>query len=124
VSVLEIVLLVVLALVLLLAVGGAIATQRRTRASSAELHRQVQAADQDLATAHAQDKGWERATLEGAARQVLAERFGDAEIRDLHLVQIVDRPGTDSDQAVFRAETDQGEHVVTLGRTDGVWGAA
>jgi hypothetical protein len=39
-------------------------------------------------------------------------------------VQVLDRPGTDADQAVFRVRTTDGDHTVTLGRTDGVWGPA
>jgi hypothetical protein len=43
----------------------------------------------------------------------------------MQLVQVIDRPGTDADQAVFRVETADGdEHRITLGRTGGVWGAA
>ncbi len=42
----------------------------------------------------------------------------------LQLVQVVDRPGTDEDQAVFRAVTDSGERTLVLGRRDGAWVAA
>jgi hypothetical protein len=112
---------VVVVVMLLLAVGGWIATTRRTRASAAELQAMVRAADQALAAAHAEDKGWERTGLEEAARQAYADTYGQGEVRELHLVQVVDRPGTDEDQAVFRVVTDRGERTLVLGRRDGAW---
>ena len=120
-SVLAIVLIVLGALIVLLAVGGAIATARRTRAAEAQLQAQVQQADRELAQAHAEDKGWERAALEAAAREAVAARFGDVAVSDMHLVQVVDRPGTDADQAVFRVQTADGDHTITLGRRAGAW---
>ena len=37
-------------------------------------------------------------------------------------MQVVDQPGTDADQAVFRVlGADGAEHTVTLGRRDGAW---
>ena len=120
-SVLAIVLIVLGALIVLLAVGGAIATARRTRAAEAQLQAQVQQADRELAQAHAEDKGWERAALEAAAREAVAARFGDVAVSDMHLVQVVDRPGTDADQAVFRVQTADGDHTITLGRRQGAW---
>ncbi len=119
-----VVVLVLLALIVLLAAGGAIATARRTRAREATLQAQVREANEALAAAHAEDKGWERETLEAAAREVLAGRAGAGRVRSLELVQVVDRPGTDDDQAVFRVLTDGGEQQVVLGRRDGRWVAA
>jgi hypothetical protein len=115
---------VVVVVLLLLAAGGAIATARRTQSRDADLRAQLRAADQALAAAHAEDKGWERANLEQAARDVYAETYGEEEVRELHLVQVVDRPGTDEDQAVFRVVSDRGEHTIVLGRRDGAWSAA
>ena len=105
----------------LLAIGGAIATRRRTEASADALRAQVRAADAALAAAHAEDKGWERSLLEQAARDAYRTTYGDDEVRELHLVQVVDRPGTDQDQAVFRVVTDRGERTLVLGRRDGAW---
>jgi hypothetical protein len=85
---------------------------------------QLRAADRALAAAHAEDKGWERTGLENAARAVFAQTYGDEELRELHLVQVVDNPGTDEDRAVFRAVTDSGERSLVLGRRDGAWVAA
>ena len=108
----------------LLAIGGYIATKRRAEASDADLRAQLRAADAALAAAHADDKGWERGGLEQAARDAYRSTYGDDEVRELHLVQVVDRPGTDEDQAVFRVVTDRGERTLVLGRRDGAWVAS
>ena len=51
----------------------------------------------------------------GRPRRVRAAPPGRS-VRELHLVQVVDRPGTDEDQAVFRVVNDHGERDVVLGR--------
>jgi hypothetical protein len=111
----------VVVLVILLAIGGYIAITRRTQASTDELLVELRQADEALAVAHAEDKGWERTGLEAAARAACADAFGDDEVRELHLIQVVDRPGTDEDQAVFRVVTNNGERKLVLGRRDGAW---
>ena len=111
----------VVVVLVLLAIGGAIATARRTEASAHELLAQVREADKALAAAHAEDKGWERGTLEAAAREAYAETYGEDDVREMHLVQVVDMPGTEADQAVFRVVTDRGERTLVLGRRDGAW---
>ena len=111
-----IVVLVLLALLVLLAIGGAVATARRTRAREATVQAQLREANEALAAAHADDKGWERDTMEDAARRAYAERHGGPPA-ELRLVQVVDRPGTDEDEAVFHAD---GRELV-LGRHDGAW---
>jgi type II secretory pathway pseudopilin PulG len=121
----EIVLLVVLVVVGLLVAGGWVAATRRARARERKLIEELQAAERALAQAHASDKGWDRALLEAAARDAAAVRFGDTPINAMQLVQVLDRPGTDADQAIFRVQTADGdEHRITLGRSGGVWGAA
>ena len=115
-SVLGIVLIVLLVLVVLLFVGGYVANARRREQDRAALHARAQEADQHLAAAHAQDKGWERSALESAARAAYAQRHG-GEPRDLALVQVVDRPGVDEDEAVFQADG----HELVLGRQGGQW---
>lgn len=124
ISTIGLVLIVLVGLLILLAIGGYFAMARVTHARDRELLRQLSDADEALAQAHATDKGWERSTLEAAARAAFAERFGDSGYDALHLVQVIDRPGTDADQAVFRVQTPDGEHRITLGRTNGVWGPA
>ena len=124
VSTIGLIALVIGGLFLLLVIGGYFAAERRQRSRERELLAQLQAADRELAQAHASDKGWERSALEAAARRAVAERFGeDAEVQALQLVQVLDRPGVDADQAIFRVQTPDGEHRITLGRAGGVWGA-
>ena len=115
-SVLAIILIVIGALLLLLFVGGLIANGRRRAAREEDLHRRVAAANEALAAAHAEDKGWERASLEAAARHEFSERHGRVPL-ELMLVQVVDRPGIEEDEAVFQAD---GERLV-LGRTGEGW---
>ena len=111
---LGIVLLVVLVLLLLLFAGGYVANARRRRAERARLRELALQADQHLAAAHAQDKGWERTGLEAAAHEAFRARAGRAPT-ELTLVQVVDRPGTDEDEAVFEAD---GERLVLRRRGD------
>jgi RNase P/RNase MRP subunit POP5 len=127
VSVLAIVVLAVLAVLLVLAIVGGASASRRNRAQSEHFGEQLAKVDRELAHALANDRGWERGTLEAAARAAFAERHGDVEIAALELVQVLDRPGTDEDLAVFRVRrTSDGTAArVTLGRRDGAWyGAA
>ena len=114
---LAVVLVVLAVLVVVLFAGGYIANARRLRAERAALHARAQEADRQLAEAHAEDKGWERETLEAAARRAYAERHGGRQPADLRLVQVVDRPGTEEDEAIFHA----GDAEVVLGRRDGAW---
>jgi type II secretory pathway pseudopilin PulG len=121
----DIVLLVLLVLLGALAAGGWVAGRRRARAGERRFLEQLQVAERELAQAHATDKGWDRALLEAAARAAVAQRFGATPINGMQLVQVIDKPGTDADQAVFRVETADGdEHHITLGRSGGVWGPA
>ena len=123
-SVVLTILCVLVLLVALLSAGGYIAMSRRTKSREEELLEQLKTAERELAQAHAADKGWDRATLEAAARTVAASRFGAASVDDLQLVQVIDKPGTDADQAVFRVHTSDGVHTITLGRSAGIWGPA
>jgi hypothetical protein len=43
------------------------------------------------------------------------------EIHELTLVQVVDRPGTEEDKAVFRVVAADVRLNLTLGRVDGDW---
>jgi hypothetical protein len=125
VSTVAIVLLVLAAIVVALAAGGWFAAAGRARMRERKLVEELRGAERALAQAHAADKGWDRALLESAARDAVAARFGSGAIDALQLVQVIDRPGTDADQAVFRVQTPDGdEHRITLGRTGGEWGPA
>jgi type II secretory pathway pseudopilin PulG len=120
VSALEIVIVVIVLLVVVLAIGGIVASGRRQRADDPALRTELEAANEALALARASDRGWERSLLEEAVRGAFAQR-SDAEIRELQLVQVVDKPGTREDQAVFRVVTDQGSEHLHLDRHGDTW---
>lgn len=109
--------LIVLAVIALLAIGGAIANQRRR----GDIRGVVDEANRHLAAAHAADKGWEPKALNAAARQAFEDQNPGVEIREQALIQVIDRPGTDEDKAVFRFETSEGERLLTVGREDNRW---
>jgi uncharacterized membrane protein YccC len=120
VSLIGIVVIVVVAILLLLIVGGIVASSRRNRRDEPALREELEAANRALALAHADDKGWERSLLEEAATAAFADRSG-AGVRELQLVQVVDRPGTEEDQAVFRIVTDHGSEYLHLDRHGDRW---
>jgi hypothetical protein len=120
VSALEIVVIVVVLLIALVVVGGIVASGRRQRADDPALRTELKAANEALALARATDRGWERSLLEEAARAAFSERSG-AEVRELQLVQVVDKPGTEEDQAVFRVITDHGSEHLHLDRHGDTW---
>ena len=120
-STLEIVIIVVLVLLALLALLGSVAQRRRLRANEAVFHERVEKANHDLAEAHAQDNGWEPARVEAAAREVFATQYPGEEIVEIGLIQVIDLPGTDDDQAVFEIHTPAGPRRITLGRRGETW---
>jgi type II secretory pathway pseudopilin PulG len=120
VTTLEIVVIVIVLVIVLLVVGGIIASGRRQRADDPALRAELEAANQALALARASDRGWERSLLEEAVHAAFAQRSA-AEIRDLQLVQVVDKPGTEEDQAVFRVITDHGSEYLHLDRHGDTW---
>ena len=120
-SAIAIIVIVVVVLLVLLVVGGIIANGRRARDQEDETLSAVREADQALALARASDRGWERAVLEAAAREAFAAR-SPAEVRELLLMRVVDRPGTEEDQALFRVVTDVGSEEILLVRHGGEWG--
>jgi hypothetical protein len=121
VDTLELVIIVVIVVLLLLALGGAIVGRRRRQATEGHFRSEVDQANRDLAAAHAADNGWEPARVEAAARAAFAEQRPGVEATAIELVQVLDRPGTDDDKAVFRVEAPGAEHHVTLGRRSGEW---
>jgi hypothetical protein len=120
VNALEIIVLVVVVLVAVLIAGGFVTTGRRQREDETALRTELEAANEALALARASDKGWERSLLDAAVRAAFAERSA-AEIRDLQLVQVVDRPGTEDDQAVYRVVTEHGSEYLHLDRHGDSW---
>jgi hypothetical protein len=117
---LAIVIGVFVALVIILAVGGIYARRRQLAATQDRFDTNLAQVNRDLAAAHAEDRGWAREGLEAAARGAYAGQRG-VEPADLTLVQIVDRPGTDEDKAVFRIPSDGRDEHLTLGRQNGEW---
>src|SRR5919197_4435423 len=95
-------LIIVLVVLLVLAVGGALARRAQLARTRDAFARSLERVDRDLAAAAAQDRGWDRELLETAARRCFADEHG-GEPEELVLVEVFDRPGTDEDQAVFRA---------------------
>jgi Tfp pilus assembly protein PilX len=113
-------LIIILAVLLVLAVGGAIARRAQLARSRSAFESSLERANRDLAEAAATDRGWDRTTLEAAARRIFADERG-AEPDEIVLVEVLDRPGTDDDRAVFRAEQSGTAHALTLGRREGEW---
>jgi uncharacterized Ntn-hydrolase superfamily protein len=113
-------LLIALIVLAVLIVGGAIARRAQLARTRPAFESSLDRVNRDLAAAAAEDRGWDRDTLESAARRVFAEqRGGDPE--RLVLVEVRDRPGTEEDQAVFHAEHGGSAHRLTLGRRGGDW---
>jgi hypothetical protein len=123
VSALAIIITIIGVVVVLLVVGGLIAINRRWNREDRKLRVAIQEADTALALARAADNGWHRETLEAAARDAFAVR-SPAEVRELQLVKVVDKPGTEEDQALFRVITDAGSEDILLARQGGTWHAA
>ena len=126
VSTLGIVLIVLAVVILLLAAGGYAAATRRAQVRRG---RAAQRARRGPSASSPRPTPATRAGIPRSSRpppvDAATERFGDATVGDPLLVQVLDRPGTDADQAVFLIKTaDGGEHRMTLGRAGGVWGPA
>jgi hypothetical protein len=103
-----------------LIVGGIFARNRQLARSRPAFERALAQVDRDLAAAAASDRGWDRALLEAAARRISTEQFGH-EPDDLTLVEVIDRPGTDEDQAVFDVSAGGHRQRLVLGRRGGDW---
>jgi hypothetical protein len=113
-------LIIVLVVLLVLAVGGAIARAMQLRRTQEAFRARLERANHDLAEAAAADRGWDRERLESAARRICAEQRG-SEPSELLLVEVLDRPGTDEDQAIFQVDAEGRREWLTLGREDGEW---
>jgi hypothetical protein len=120
-STLGIILIAIGVLVVLFAIGGAIAVVKRSRAQDATFAQHVEAADSMLEQARALDKGWHRDTMEAAAQAALAESRPGWTYDDLHLVLVDDRPGVNEDRAHFMAVGSDGHARVILAREGDRW---
>jgi hypothetical protein len=116
-----IIVLAVFAAFLLLALGGALAASLRNRRRAERFGSRIDEVDRALADARATDRGWERGVLEAAARRAFEVERPGLEIHELTLVQVVDRPGTEEDKAVFRVVAADTRVQLTLGRVAGEW---
>jgi hypothetical protein len=121
ISTLGIILIVIGALVVLFAIGGAVVVARRYREQEPTFAEHVEAADSALEQARALDKGWHRDTMEEAARAAVAESRPGWTYDDLHLVLVDDRPGVNEDRAHFMAVGSDGEARVILAREGDRW---
>jgi len=113
-------LLIVIVVLAVLAVGGFLARRALTRRTETQFRARLEQANHDLAEAAAEDRGWDRPKLEAAARRIYAEQRG-AEPAELLLTEVLDRPGTEEDFAVFSVEGEGRKETLTLGRRDGEW---
>lgn len=120
-STLEIVVIAVVAVLLLLALGGAVALRRRREAGESAFRAETERANHDLAAAHAADNGWEPSRVGEAARRAFESHHPGTPIRQLELVQVIDPPGTEDDKAVYRVDTAEATHRLTLARTGEEW---
>jgi uncharacterized Ntn-hydrolase superfamily protein len=110
-------LIIVIVVLIVLAGGGILARRRQLARTRPAFERSLTQADQDLAAAAAADRGWDRRRLEAAARRIYADRHGGAQPETLTLVEVLDRPGKDEDEAVFEADGQR----IALGRRGDDW---
>jgi hypothetical protein len=120
-STLGIILIVLGVIVVLFAIGGAVAVARRSRSQDATFGEHVEAADSALEQARALDKGWQRDVMEEAATAALAGSRPGWTYDNLHLVLVDDRPGVSEDRAHFMAVGADGAARVILAREGDRW---
>jgi hypothetical protein len=113
-------LIIVIVVFLLLMAGGVFARTRQLKRTRPAFERSLAQVERDLVTAAAADRGWDRERLEAAARRIGPEQLG-AEPDELTLIEVLDRPGTDQDEAVFNVSAGGTRHRLVLGRRDGEW---
>lgn len=118
---LVIIIIALAALILLFLLGGLIAVRRRDTVRGDRMLRDIATANEALAQARAGDRGWDRDAIDAAARTAHLERVPGASIAAVHLIQVVDRPGTEHDQARVRVVDATGAHEIDLGRRGDDW---
>ena len=121
-STLAIILIVLGAIVLVALILGFLGTRARDRQQAGSWEKHVRNADAALAQAAASDRGWQRDTMENAARAALSESRPDWRYGNLHLVLVDDRPGIEEDRAHFVAVAEGGDEArVILSRQGDRW---
>ena len=113
-------LIIVIVVLILLAAGGVLARSQQLKRSRPAFERNLAQVERDLVAAAAADRGWDRQHLEAAARRIGTEQLG-SEPEELTLIEVLDRPGTDQDEAVFDVRAGGQRHRLVLGRKDGDW---
>ena len=116
-STIDVVLIAVAVAIVGVVVVGSTIARRRAEAGDARLRERLAAANEALANAHALDNGWDKDKLEAAARAAAGP------VDDLYLVNVIDNPGTDQDEAVFHAVKDGHTRTIGLHRTGDSWTA-
>jgi hypothetical protein len=116
-----IVAIVLLAVLVILFVGGLIAARRHAREHEGRLRERVIAADRALEAARAADRGWDPVLMEDAARLALEQGAPAFAYDALHLVRVDDRPGTAEDRAEFLASGGEGILRVAVFRRGDNW---
>jgi hypothetical protein len=110
--------LIIAAVLVVLFVGGYVATRRRNQ----DWSEHVATAERALEAALATDKGWDRDLLHRSARDALGSHRPGWEYTDVHLIVVEDRPGVEEDKAHLVAVGQDGEARVVLAREpDGGW---
>jgi type II secretory pathway pseudopilin PulG len=121
-SVLAIIIVVFAVVVAVLAFLGYRVMRKRQAEQAGTFDQRLVAANEALADARAEDRGWDLPALEEAARSVVAQKHPNVNVRRLHLVQVIDKPGTEDDQARFHVDVAMGrDFEVLLGRRGGQW---
>ncbi len=110
--------LVIAAVLILLLVGGYVASRRRAQ----NWRENLAQAEHALEAAFAADKGWDRELLQRSARDALGSHKPGWEYTDVYLVAVDDKPGVEHDHAHLVAVGEDGEARVVLAREpDGGW---
>jgi hypothetical protein len=120
-SALAIVLIVLGVVLLLFLIGGLLGVRARDRRLGDKFYDDLRAADEALEQARASDKGWNRETMEAAARTAVEQARPGWAFEDLHLILVDDRPGMAEDRAHFMAMGADGEARVILARQGDTW---
>src|SRR5689334_8000283 len=121
-SILAINIIVFAVVVAVLAFLGYRVMRKRQAEQAGTFEQRLVAANEALADARAEDRGWDLPALEEAARSVVAQKHPNLNVRKLSLVQVIDKPGTEDDQARFHVDVAMGRDIeVLLGRRGGEW---
>ena len=120
-STIAIVLIVLGALLVLFLIGGVLGVRARARQLGDKFYDDHRAADEALEQARAADRGWDRQTMESAARAAVDQAKPGWSYDTVHLVFVDDRPGVEEDRAHFVAMGADGEARVILARQGDAW---